>query len=115
MGYLRMKAGVHYPTDVIAGYTPGAAIGLIIPVLHKNNQANFALFTHDETEEAEPAKSSSNRYPNSHQIRWSFRSMSVYDSRRLYAFKLEVYNIICHSVFQFFRCRQDQGFIRRKR
>lgn len=37
-GYLRVAAGKHYPTDVIAGYAVGAAIGFLIPHLHgKNN------------------------------------------------------------------------------
>ena len=35
-GYFRVRAGKHYPTDVIAGYLLGASIGYIIPTLHKN-------------------------------------------------------------------------------
>ncbi len=34
-GYLRVKAGRHFPTDVIAGYIVGAAIGILVPKLHK--------------------------------------------------------------------------------
>lgn len=34
-GYLRIKAGKHFPTDVIGGYLLGASIGYFIPVLHK--------------------------------------------------------------------------------
>ena len=33
--YARVKAGVHFPTDVIAGAVVGSAIGYFIPVLHK--------------------------------------------------------------------------------
>jgi membrane-associated phospholipid phosphatase len=42
MGHLRVKAGVHYPTDVIAGYALGAAVGLLIPELHKKRD-NYQL------------------------------------------------------------------------
>ncbi len=34
-GILRMTAGKHFPTDVIAGYVTGAAIGFFIPRLHR--------------------------------------------------------------------------------
>lgn len=34
-GYMRVKAGKHYPTDVIAGYAIGAATGILVPQLHK--------------------------------------------------------------------------------
>ena len=36
-GYLRVAAGKHYPTDVMAGYALGAAIGILVPHLHRNN------------------------------------------------------------------------------
>ena len=35
MGYLRFQAGKHFPTDVIAGYTVGALVGIMIPQMHK--------------------------------------------------------------------------------
>lgn len=35
-GYLRVKAGKHYPTDVIARYSMGAVIGILVPHLHRN-------------------------------------------------------------------------------
>lgn len=35
MGLLRVFAGKHYPTDVIVGYVTGAAIGFLVPYLHK--------------------------------------------------------------------------------
>lgn len=35
-GYLRVRSGRHYPTDVIAGYAVGALTGFFIPHLHKN-------------------------------------------------------------------------------
>lgn len=34
-GYLRVRAGKHFPTDVITGYLVGAAVGMLIPRLHK--------------------------------------------------------------------------------
>lgn len=37
-GYARIKAGKHYPTDVIAGAFVGFAIGYLIPTLHKKKK-----------------------------------------------------------------------------
>lgn len=37
-GYLRVRAGKHYPSDVVAGYVVGASIGLINPWLHRRNR-----------------------------------------------------------------------------
>jgi membrane-associated phospholipid phosphatase len=34
-GYLRVRAGRHYPTDVMAGYLLGASVGYLVPTLHK--------------------------------------------------------------------------------
>lgn len=34
-GYMRIKAGQHFPTDVIVGYGVGALVGYFIPELHK--------------------------------------------------------------------------------
>lgn len=34
-GYLRVRAGRHFPTDVITGYAIGAAIGYFVPQLHR--------------------------------------------------------------------------------
>lgn len=34
-GYLRIRSGNHYPTDVIAGYVLGAAVGYLVPTFHK--------------------------------------------------------------------------------
>lgn len=39
-GYLRVRAGKHYPTDVIAGYAVGAVIGILIPQIHKRKKQN---------------------------------------------------------------------------
>ncbi|MCB0550014.1 MAG: phosphatase PAP2 family protein [Phaeodactylibacter sp.] len=36
-GYLRVKAGKHYPSDVMCGYAVGALAGYFIPHLHKKD------------------------------------------------------------------------------
>jgi len=36
VGYLRVRAGKHYPSDVMAGYLVGASIGIINPWFHKH-------------------------------------------------------------------------------
>jgi membrane-associated phospholipid phosphatase len=35
--YLRVKAGRHFPTDVMAGFAAGALVGFLVPHLHKKN------------------------------------------------------------------------------
>jgi len=37
VGYLRYRAGKHYPTDVIAGAAIGAAFGYLVPKLHESH------------------------------------------------------------------------------
>ena len=37
MGYLRVRAGKHFPTDVLTGYAVGALIGLAVPYFHRVN------------------------------------------------------------------------------
>ena len=34
-GYLRVKGGKHFPTDVLIGYAVGAIVGILVPELHK--------------------------------------------------------------------------------
>ena len=34
-GYLRIRAGQHYLSDVVAGYALGAVIGYVVPTLHR--------------------------------------------------------------------------------
>jgi len=34
-GLMRVKAGKHFPTDVIVGYAVGAVVGILVPALHK--------------------------------------------------------------------------------
>ena len=36
-GYLRVRGGRHFPTDVIAGYAVGALAGWGVPALHKRS------------------------------------------------------------------------------
>ena len=38
--FARVKAGVHFPTDVIAGAAVGFAIGYLVPVLHKKDRSD---------------------------------------------------------------------------
>jgi membrane-associated phospholipid phosphatase len=38
-GYLRINTHNHFPTDVIVGYIVGAAIGYLIPEIHKNKNS----------------------------------------------------------------------------
>lgn len=35
MGYLRMRAGKHFLTDVATGYLVGGAVGYLVPLLHR--------------------------------------------------------------------------------
>lgn len=42
-GYLRIRGGQHYPSDVVAGYALGATIGYLIPTLHKKPLAKGRL------------------------------------------------------------------------
>jgi membrane-associated phospholipid phosphatase len=36
MGYMRLEAGKHFPTDILLGAVVGTASGLLTPTLHKN-------------------------------------------------------------------------------
>ena len=38
VGFLRVRAGKHFPTDVITGYAVGAATGFLIPHFHKRRK-----------------------------------------------------------------------------
>jgi membrane-associated phospholipid phosphatase len=42
-GYLRYRAGKHFPTDIITGYVVGGAIGYLVPFLHKKRKSNENL------------------------------------------------------------------------
>ena len=44
-GYLRVRAGKHYPTDVITGFLVGGAIGYLIPQLHKKRTSKGLSLT----------------------------------------------------------------------
>jgi hypothetical protein len=38
LGYLRIKALAHFPTDILEGYAIGAICGIVVPQLHKNKE-----------------------------------------------------------------------------
>jgi membrane-associated phospholipid phosphatase len=40
---LRVKAGVHHPSDVVAGAAIGAAAGWLVPTLHRRTAGNVAV------------------------------------------------------------------------
>ena len=44
-GYLRLKAGQHFTTDVITGVLIGSLTGVLVPHLHKNKNANTRKLT----------------------------------------------------------------------
>lgn len=37
-GYLRYRGGYHFPSDIAIGMATGTAIGILVPVLHKNRE-----------------------------------------------------------------------------
>lgn len=39
--YLRVRAGRHFPTDVLAGYAVGAAVGVLMPRLHHKKEGSY--------------------------------------------------------------------------
>lgn len=46
VGYLRVEAGKHFPTDVLTGAAVGSAIGFIIPWLHRQRgNTEFSLYS----------------------------------------------------------------------
>ena len=44
-GILRQQAGKHFWTDVVVGYAWGAAVGLLVPELHKLGKKKKAVPT----------------------------------------------------------------------
>jgi membrane-associated phospholipid phosphatase len=42
-GYLRFAAGLHFPTDIIAGAVVGSVIGYLVPTIHKLHSENITL------------------------------------------------------------------------
>ncbi|KPM32114.1 Phosphoesterase PA-phosphatase related protein [Croceitalea dokdonensis DOKDO 023] len=43
IGYLRVKAGKHYLSDIVLGYALGALTGYLVPELHKKTDNRFKL------------------------------------------------------------------------
>ncbi len=50
-GYLRYRAGKHYPSDIIAGAAMGSTTGWLVPMLHRRGSSNisFRIFPGEET------------------------------------------------------------------
>lgn len=48
VGYLRLKAGKHYISDILLGYTLGALTGCMVPKLHEKKKSNFKFSTNTE-------------------------------------------------------------------
>jgi len=44
VSYLRYASGYHFPTDIITGAVVGAAIGFLIPIIHKNKDDSNESF-----------------------------------------------------------------------
>lgn len=44
-GYLRLKAGQHFTTDVITGVLIGSLTGVLVPHFHKNKNSSSSKFT----------------------------------------------------------------------
>lgn len=38
VGYLRVRAGRHFPTDIIVGFGVGTGVGLLVPYLHRKDE-----------------------------------------------------------------------------
>lgn len=51
MGYFRMQAGKHFPSDVLTGFVVGAASGILLPELHRKKggpEFSFLPFSQKE-------------------------------------------------------------------
>lgn len=44
VGYFRYRSGMHFPTDIIAGFTAGTAMGILIPQFHKFKKKNLSFY-----------------------------------------------------------------------
>jgi undecaprenyl-diphosphatase len=44
VGYERVRAGVHFPTDIMMGGLAGAAIGVLVPHLHRTRSASAPIW-----------------------------------------------------------------------
>lgn len=52
VGYLRVKSGMHYPTDVLAGTVMGSLTGYLVPYIHKqNNDTRLTILPIYDTEQ----------------------------------------------------------------
>jgi len=39
VGFLKIEAGYHYPTDIMVGALVGSSIGVLVPMLHTDERA----------------------------------------------------------------------------
>lgn len=44
VAYLRLESGKHFLTDNLVGYSIGAAVGILVPELHKKKNENFDVY-----------------------------------------------------------------------
>ncbi len=44
-GYARVKAGQHYPSDVLVGAAVGGAVGILVPALHSTARTSGVQVT----------------------------------------------------------------------
>jgi membrane-associated phospholipid phosphatase len=52
LGYCRVRALKHFPSDVMAGVTIGALVGIIVPELHRLQDKNISLGLYSSSEAA---------------------------------------------------------------
>ena len=43
-GWYRIRAGKHFPSDVVAGFAFGAAVGVLVPELHRRTKGHDLSF-----------------------------------------------------------------------
>jgi membrane-associated phospholipid phosphatase len=49
-GYLRYRAGKHYPTDIIAGAAMGSLTGYMVPAIHRTKEWKWSVLPYTESD-----------------------------------------------------------------